>query len=148
VYRTVVVGTDGSATAATAVHHAVRLAVSCRAGLHVVTAFARVPGPVLAHAGLAPPVPLDDGSWIAPLHDRFVEEGRRAGVEVRSHVVDGQPATVLIEVARRVGADLLVTGNRGVSGLRGLLGSVPKALVAHAPCPVLVVPTDRVGADA
>ncbi|MDP3712508.1 MAG: universal stress protein [Mycobacteriales bacterium] len=38
-YATVVVGTDGSPTAATAVHHALRLSVACGAKLHLVTAF-------------------------------------------------------------------------------------------------------------
>ena len=145
-YRCVVVGTDGSATAAAAVHHALRLAASHGSALHLVTAHTQVPAVALAHAALLPGcAPLsDDGTWIGPLHDRFCAEGERLGLDVARHVVEGQPATVLIEVARRVRADVLVTGNRGVSGVRGLLGSVPKALVQHAPCPVLVVPTTSV----
>jgi nucleotide-binding universal stress UspA family protein len=143
VYTTVVVGTDGSPTAATAVHHALRLSAACGAKLHLVTAFARFS--LVAHTAMLPSGPVigDDGSWIPGVHDRFADEAHRAGVPIVRHVLEGQPATVLIEVARTVGADLLVTGNRGMSGVRGLLGSVPKALAHHAPCAVLVVPTDR-----
>lgn len=142
-YSTIVVGTDGSATAARAVHHAMHLAVAVRARLHLVTAFTRIPAMAMSVAAVSPGAlaAVDDGHWIEPLHDRFSEAADRVGVDLERHVIEGPPATVLIEVARTVGADLIVTGNHGLNGVRGLLGSVPKSLAHHAPCAVLVVPT-------
>jgi nucleotide-binding universal stress UspA family protein len=60
-------------------------------------------------------------------------------VEVRTRVIHGRPASVLLETA--IGADMLVLGSRGHGTFAGmLLGSVSQHCVQHAPCPVLVVP--------
>jgi len=62
-----------------------------------------------------------------------------AGVEVETRVVEGNPVDVLVEASQ--GADLLVVGSRGRSGLAGLLlGSVSQRCVERADCPVVVVP--------
>ncbi len=59
---------------------------------------------------------------------------------VTQHVVCGHPAQALLGAAGP--ADLLVVGSRGRGGFTGmLLGSVSQHVVAHAPCPVVVVPT-------
>jgi nucleotide-binding universal stress UspA family protein len=61
---------------------------------------------------------------------------------VRTEVVEGHPALVLVEVSN--GADLLVVGNRGHGGFAGmLLGSVSEHCVTHAHCPVLVMRDTR-----
>ena len=58
---------------------------------------------------------------------------------VTTRVVEGHPARVLRDAA--TGADLLVVGSSGHGGFSGLLlGSVSLHLVAHAPCPVVIVP--------
>ena len=58
--------------------------------------------------------------------------------QVQRHVVRGHPAQALIDQA--AGADLLVVGFRGHGGFTGmLLGSVSQHVIAHAPCPALVV---------
>jgi nucleotide-binding universal stress UspA family protein len=62
------------------------------------------------------------------------------GVPVEAAAVEGHPALVLAEYAKD--ADLLVVGSRGRGGFKALvLGSVSTAVVHHAPCPVVIVPT-------
>jgi len=59
-------------------------------------------------------------------------------VTVRQRVVEGHAARVLLDAAH--GADLLVVGNHGQGGFRGmLLGSVSQHCVQHSPCPVVIV---------
>jgi nucleotide-binding universal stress UspA family protein len=139
-YRTIVVGTDGSDTATAAVRHAFSLAVATRATVHLVTAWNRVPALVLA-SGAPGAVATDDGGWIKPLHDRLTVEGEQQGLTVIAHAVEDSPAHALLDVADRYDADVLVVGNQGMAGLRGKLGSVPNTVAHKARCAVLVVPT-------
>jgi nucleotide-binding universal stress UspA family protein len=138
----VVVGVDGSEHALRAVRRAVEEARLRGASLDVVhasPAVITIPDPVLG-----PPIRheelREDGERIV---DRAMASVDTGGVEVERIVDIGQAARVLCDVAR--GADLLVVGSRGLGGFRGLLvGSVTHQVVAHAPCPVLVVvPEDR-----
>jgi nucleotide-binding universal stress UspA family protein len=58
--------------------------------------------------------------------------------QVRWQALEGHPARRLVDAAE--GADLLVVGSRGHGGFAGmLLGSVSQHVVAHAPCPVVVL---------
>ena len=69
-------------------------------------------------------------------------EARRQGVKVEIHAVPGDAADVLVNIAKDVGANLLVIGNRGMSGARRfVLGSVPNKVSHHAPCSLLIVDT-------
>jgi nucleotide-binding universal stress UspA family protein len=55
-------------------------------------------------------------------------------------MIQGDPRSTLVEEARRTGADLLVVGSHGRSGLSKLvLGSVAAYVASHAPCSVLIV---------
>ena len=61
--------------------------------------------------------------------------------QVRTHVVHGHPAKVLLDAAAN--ARQLIVGSRGHGGFAGmLLGSVSHHLIAHAPCPVTVIRDD------
>ena len=61
------------------------------------------------------------------------------GITPIEHVVRGRAATAICDVARSVGADLVVTGSRGRGVIAAtLLGSVAAEVATHAPCPVLV----------
>jgi nucleotide-binding universal stress UspA family protein len=65
---------------------------------------------------------------------------RRSGLSVDTAVRQGDPRTVIVDEAMEWGADLIVVGSHGRTGLtRLLLGSVAQAVVAHAPCSVQVV---------
>jgi nucleotide-binding universal stress UspA family protein len=71
---------------------------------------------------------------------RVRDELAARGIEVETVVREGYPATVIEEEAARLGADLIVIGTRGLSGLKHLLlGSIAERVVQKAPCPVLTV---------
>lgn len=74
--------------------------------------------------------------------EQFAEEARALGVNAHAHTVRGaQPAETISEVARTVGAHLVVVGRRGRSDLaRAVLGDTTARVIAAADCPVLVVP--------
>ena len=142
-YRTIVVGTDGSASAVRAVGQAIDLAAADRARLVVVTAF--------EHEESSPDdrVP-EDVRWM--LTDRNEAEkharhGRQlaaeAGVaDVVVQALDGEPAAMLLETAVDFSADLIVVGSVGLTAsTRFILGSVASTVLHHAPCDVLVVHT-------
>lgn len=80
-------------------------------------------------------------------HDALIDEvlatvTDTSDVPVSRIVRPGNPAAMLCEVAAE--ADLLVVGARGLGGFRGLLlGSVSQQVVAHSPCPVVVVTPER-----
>ncbi len=64
------------------------------------------------------------------------------GVGVKTYACGAEPADALLEVAESTKADLIVVGNRGMSGVkRFVLGSVPNKVAHHAPCAVLIVHT-------
>jgi nucleotide-binding universal stress UspA family protein len=142
VYTRIVVGTDGSDTAAAAVRHAFALARSSGAQLHLVTAWTRLPALILAGAAAPTVTPApDDGAWVGDLHRELADQAASYGVTTEAHAVEGGAAHALLDVAAAVEADLIVVGNRGMTGLRGKLGSVPNSVAHKAPCAVLVVPT-------
>ena len=67
--------------------------------------------------------------------------GRRRG-EVETFARQGDAADAILDVAEEQRSDLIVVGNRGMTGAkRFLLGSVPNKVSHHAPCSVLIVRT-------
>jgi nucleotide-binding universal stress UspA family protein len=72
--------------------------------------------------------------------EALVADERAAGRAVEFHLLQGQPADVITELAASEHADLVAVGTHGRRGVRRLvLGSVAAAIVRHAPCSVLVV---------
>lgn len=157
-YGTIVVGTDGSATAARAVREAGRLAGVHGARLIVATAFAGHHADAMSRLAGTPSTAVSTRQAEAPadpawtLTDRAQAEatasaGRRTAIDAGAgevHVLsdEGQPASVLLDAVRLYGADLVVVGSVGLRGPRRLLGSVAEAVLHHAPCDVVVVETD------
>lgn len=143
-YGTIVVGTDGSATAEQAVSQAAALAALSGAHLHVVTAVSSMP------AVVAPEMMAVVGTQWSETGNKLAEEALQrstaiataAGVASTTHVLSGEAADCLLQVADDVKADLLVVGNKGMQGAkRFLLGSVPNRCAHHASCSVLIVHT-------
>jgi nucleotide-binding universal stress UspA family protein len=147
VFTRIVVGTDGSETATDAVRQASELARLSNAQLDVVSAFEPVPRRrVEGEQGSAP---ADVQHEIHPREDvnltleSAAAEAKKAGAEqVDTHAREGDPADAILDVAEEVGADLIVVGNKGMTGARRfLLGSVPNKVSHHAPCSVIIVRT-------
>src|SRR5919112_92386 len=62
------------------------------------------------------------------------------GVEVETFARQGDPADAILDVAEEQNADLIIVGNKGMTGAkRFLLGSVPNKVSHHAPCSVLII---------
>ena len=74
------------------------------------------------------------------LAERVADWLREQGLSVETSVRDGDPGPAVVAEAKEWGADLVVIGSRGHTGLRRLIeGSVSHYVVDHAPCPVEVV---------
>jgi nucleotide-binding universal stress UspA family protein len=142
--ETIVVGTDGSETAKLAVQEAMRLAKAFEAELHIVSGFqpmhARISGAPEGAAKVWQPLP--DSDVEATINEASAAV-RIAGAKVKTHVVRGDPADALLNVAKDVGASTIVVGNRGMRGGRRVLGSVPNTVSHKANCNVLIVQTDK-----
>jgi nucleotide-binding universal stress UspA family protein len=74
--------------------------------------------------------------------DNAAAKALSSGIEVNTHSREGDPADAILDVAEETGADLVVVGNKGMTGARRfLLGSVPNKVSHHAPCGVYIVRT-------
>ncbi len=68
------------------------------------------------------------------------ESARRAGVSLETEILYGHRSEAILDHAKKIGADLIVIGSRGLSTVeRYVLGSVSEVVVHHAHCSVLVV---------
>jgi nucleotide-binding universal stress UspA family protein len=131
----VVVGVDGSPGSQHALDFALAEARLRGARVQAVMAW-QMP------AMVDPQVTLEDfdpEGWSRAGLDKALAAASSRGVPIEGRLVQGHPAGILIAAAAN--ADLLVVGSRGHGGFVGaLLGSVSHRCVAHATCPVVVVP--------
>ncbi|HJT37625.1 MAG TPA: universal stress protein [Actinomycetota bacterium] len=149
-YKSIVVGVDGSDTARAAMLKAADLAKLTGARVHLVTASAKG---YLAEMVAIEPIA---GGMLEALKTaeaqvesaseamlaRAADDVAARGVDVETHIVDAAPADAIVDVAQTVGADLIVVGNKGMRGSkRYVLGSVPNSVAHHAPCDVTIVST-------
>jgi nucleotide-binding universal stress UspA family protein len=129
-FRTIVVGTDGSPTAARAIRHAGNLARTSPAELFVVRAY---------RIGNHDEAERQEDVERDLHHD--LQSLAADGIQAEAYARVGPAADVILDVARWKQADLIVVGNRSMYGARRLLGSVSNTVSHHAPCTVLLVPT-------
>jgi nucleotide-binding universal stress UspA family protein len=139
-YRSIVVGTDGSQTAERAVAEATQLAEAVGCSLHVVSAYEPLRGVRADGAKVGTVLPDTN---VQAVVDKAAARARAHAVEVQMHTVAADPADALLEVAEREGGDLIVVGSRGMHGMARVLGSVPNKVSHHAHCSVLIVCTDE-----
>lgn len=71
---------------------------------------------------------------------KAVEKAREAGLNVEGLTASGDPATEIVNCAIATGADAIVMGTHGWSGIKHfVMGSVAELVLRSAPCPVVVV---------
>ncbi|MCA1832933.1 MAG: universal stress protein [Actinomycetota bacterium] len=125
-YERVLIATDGSKTADRAARKGLAIAASLGAKVSLVHAGHPKTGQLL-------------------LEDTAKNLVSGAPIEAELHPVQGNPAEAILEVAEKDRADLIVVGNKGMTGAkRLLLGSVPLAISQYSPCDVLIVRTTTV----
>ena len=145
-FQSIVVGTDGSDTAGEAVREAIELAKAVGARVDLVSAYEPVSGSRLREEARQAP---SDMQWMVNPREEVdatlrhaAERVEAAGVEVSTFAREGDPADAILDVAEERRADLIVVGNKGMTGAkRFLLGSVPNKVSHHAPCSVLIIRT-------
>lgn len=142
----IVVGTDGSDTAAQAVVQAGELAEKVGAKLVIVSAFDPVSAARISEEKSEAP---QDVEWaineredVDAMLSQIAAPLLERDIEVKVTARQGNPADAILDVAEEERADLIVVGNKGMAGARRfLLGSVPNKISHHAPCSVLIVRT-------
>ena len=145
-FRSIVVGTDGSETAGKAVAAAIDLARLSSARLELVCAYEPIPAQLSHDTGFALPT---DPQWTVNQREEVdatlaaaAAAASTAGVGAGTHAREGDPAEAILDVAEELGADLIVVGNKGMTGARRfLLGAVPNKVSHHAPCSVMIIRT-------
>lgn len=137
-FKNILLGVDGSAHALKAAKLAGELARTMQANLRIVAAYDPVPTylgePNLLDTIVARQKHADE------VLDAALKEVGPTPNEVKTEMLEGSAAEVIIEVANTRQVDLIVVGSRGLGQLAGLLlGSQSQKIIQHAPCPVLVV---------
>lgn len=137
-FKNILVAVDGSEHAQKAARVAGDFARQMQADLRVVTAYDPVPTylgePNLQRA-------LDERFAQAQqiLDDALLEIGDTPH-EVKTEVLEGPAAEAILAVVEARENDLIIMGTRGLGRLKGLLlGSQSQKVVAHSPCPVLLL---------
>jgi nucleotide-binding universal stress UspA family protein len=135
--KIILVGVDGSDSSRRAAEAAAGLAASMGAALHVMMASDEKPrdadGEYLGDVRLQ-----SDAEATAT---EIAESLTGAAPSVHASPAHGKPGEALVQVAKDIGADLIVVGNRRVQGIGRILGSVATDVAHHAPCDVYIVKT-------
>jgi nucleotide-binding universal stress UspA family protein len=137
----ILVAVDFSEYADSVLDVAVEFAKQLSAELHLVHAFdVRIPL-VTPYEVAIPTAFIEEAreaaaSKLAALIRKVAEDG----VTATSHLSEVPAASAIVDLAEEIGADLIIMGTRGHTGLKHvLLGSVAERTLRHAPCSVLTV---------
>jgi len=96
--------------------------------------------PVASVGGMPVPPPLPPIDWPKLKRELEAVAAGMQDIAVETHLLEGGPAVAIVDFARQAGADLIVIGSHGRTGLaRLVLGSVAEQVVRQATCPVLTV---------
>jgi nucleotide-binding universal stress UspA family protein len=143
-YKRIVVGTDGSGRASAAVDEALALAKAFGGTVHAVTAVGHGVASGFADSRAAQFNVSESQSAAEQIGQHLKAKAEDRGVPLEFHTPGAaDPADGLLQIAEAVDADLVIVGNRGMTGMkRFVLGSVPNKISHHCPCSVLIVNTD------
>jgi universal stress protein A len=131
--QTLLVPVDFSEDSTAALEKAVELAKALGAKLRLLHVFHRPPEIYAPYGGMIPEA-------ATRCLDLELEKVREAGVEAEGEVREGLPSDAIVAAAQQWGADLIVMGTRGHTGLEHvLLGSVAERTLHKAACPVMTV---------
>ena len=135
---------DGSEDSLAAARTAVDLAERMESELHVV------------YVGEVRPVSYREIGGYRALYEELEKRAQRlldeqvtqvesaGGTVAKAHLKMGRPDEEIVVLGEEIAAGLIVTGSRGLGGIRrALMGSVSDSVVKHAYCPILVVRTQR-----
>ena len=132
-YRKILVASDGSATAHKAVDRAVEVARHTGADVTILT---------VGRPDKAGPIAAAEAERVIAGTGAGDGEGTTTIVAIATKTDDGDAAQVILDEAEQGRYDLVVVGNKGMTGAgRFLLGSVPNKISHHAPCALLIVRT-------
>jgi nucleotide-binding universal stress UspA family protein len=134
---------DFSAGSDAALDAAIELASALGAELHVMHACELCVPMVMTYEVVIPPAFIEETRKAAETKlARELKKVCDVGITGESHLTDAPAATAAADLAQRIGADLIVIGTRGNTGVKhALLGSVAEHTVRIAPCPVLTIRT-------
>jgi nucleotide-binding universal stress UspA family protein len=137
--HTIVVGSDFSEDGAAALQVAAEWARGFGARLHLVHAL-QLPMPLIAPYEVAIPEGVIEGARSEAQRQLAQAAKKVSGLEVTTELASTPAHAALVEAATRLPAELIVTGSRGLTGLKhALLGSVAERTLRYAPCSVLTV---------
>ncbi len=140
-FHTVVVPVDFSEHAAAALDLAIELTRAAPGRIHLLHAYEVPLGAIPPYGVAVPPTLIEQVRDAAARRlEKSAQRVEAAGVACETHVLHSAPAEAILEVAISTGADLIVMGTRGLTGVKHvLLGSVAERTVRTAPCPVLTI---------
>ena len=140
-FRKILVPVDFSDHSQHALDRAIELAKGFGAELHLLHCYQISPGAISPY-GMIVPESFEHDVRVAALRRlaEWSEKARKAGCRVQEHLSARFPAEEIATLAERIGADLIVMGTRGLTGIKHvLLGSVAERTIRVAGCPVLTV---------
>jgi nucleotide-binding universal stress UspA family protein len=140
-FKEILIPVDFSDHSTAALESAIELARAFDSRLHLLHCYQIQPGGISPY-GIAIP-----SSYSAEVRDAasqqlaaWQEERIPAGISVDVSIVSEVPSEAIVGTAKKIGADLIVMGTRGLSGFKHvMLGSVAERTVRLAPCPVMTV---------
>lgn len=151
--KTILVGVDNSETALRAAEKAASLAGACGSSLHVICAFNLTMRESIRSLQSAERTRSHADAY-QQLVNQYRENAERiastvasalqlehGGLTIHSRASEGAPAATIIREASKLGADVIVVGNKGVQGPTRILGSIARTVAAEADCDLYVANT-------
>jgi nucleotide-binding universal stress UspA family protein len=137
-YHRILAAYDGSPDGEKALRAAISMAKEYGAELHLAAVEEGLPH-YAATADEMDAVKEQKDAYYERLCARAEAEAARAGLAVTAHILPGHPSTVIPELARELGCDLIVTGFHGHSAIHDrIFGSTTHGIISHSECSVLI----------